>query len=234
MLRWHLLRLRTVLPLIVVVQVGLAVGVVVGFGFLVPSVTKQTAAYLSTGAATLCLVVVGLATAPQMVAQTKIEGTFEYTKAWPVPKVAFLLADMTVWLVTALPGVVLALVVAAVRFHPGFTVSIWAVPALLATAITSTALGYGLAYATQPMVTSLVAQFVVFVALMFSPITFPIERLPGWLAALHHVLPFDSMATMVRAGLITGTHAPWRDYAVVAVWACIGFALTLRVMARRP
>lgn len=233
LLRWHALRLRVVLPLIIVVQAGLAVGVVVGFSFLVPRVNSEVATYLSTGAATLGLVIVGLATAPQMVAQSKLEGTFDYTRAWPVARLAFLLSDMTVWLVTALPGLVIALLVAALRFDIEFQISPLVIPAFLLTAVCSTALGYGLAYATQPALTSVLAQFVLFVSLMFSPILFPKDRLPGWLAGVHEVLPFDSMATIVRSSLTAPTTASWSNYLIVLAWMMLGFAVTLRVMARR-
>jgi ABC-2 type transport system permease protein len=233
LLRWHALRLRLVLPMIMIVQAGLAAGVVIGFGFLVPTVDDQTALYLSSGAATLGLVIVGLATAPQMVAQSKLEGTFDYTRAWPVGRLAYLLSDMTVWLLTALPGLAVALVVAGLRFDLDYSVSPMVVLAFLLTVVTSTALGYGIAYATQPALTSVIAQFVVFVTLMFSPVTFPAERLPAWLAGVHKVLPFDSMATIVRSSLAEPRTATWLNYVVVAVWAVLGFALTLRVMARR-
>lgn len=238
LLRWHALRLRLVLPMIMIVQAGLAAGVVIGFGFLIPTVgeqtaDEQTALYLSSGAATLGLIIVGLATAPQMVAQSKLEGTFDYTRAWPVGRLAYLLSDMTVWLLTALPGLAVALLVAGLRFDLDYSVSPTVLLAFLLTVVTSTALGYGIAYATQPALTSVIAQFVVFVTLMFSPVTFPAERLPAWLAGVHKVLPFDSMATIVRSSLAEPRTATWLNYVVVAVWAVLGFALTLRVMARR-
>ncbi len=48
---------------------------------------------------------------------------------------------------------------------------------------------------------------------MFSPIAFPIENFPGWLAAAHRVLPFWHMANVVRALLTQGL--------VDAVWALL-------------
>ena len=38
---------------------------------------------------------------------------------------------------------------------------------------------------------------------MFSPINFPADRLPEWLRAIHRVLPFESMARVVRDTLTT-------------------------------
>lgn len=232
-LRWQMLRMRTVLPLVVVVQACVAVGVVVGLAFLVPDIDGETAAYLSTGAATLGLIIVGLATAPQMVAQSKAEGSYDYTRAWPTPRVGFLLADMTVWMVTALPGLAVALVVAALRFDLDFRVSPLVVPAILLTGVVSTALGYGIASVASPPVTSLVAQVAVFATFLFSPINFPADRLPDWLAAVHEWLPFGSMADIVRQSLLGGDGAGWTDWALVIAWGVLGFAVSIRMMERR-
>src|SRR5215210_7832992 len=90
LLRWQVLRTRTLLPLTVVVQALVAVGVVVGFAFLFPSIDRPTALYLTTGAPTLILITTGLVALPAQLAQAKSEGMFEYTRSWPVPRLAHL------------------------------------------------------------------------------------------------------------------------------------------------
>ena len=69
---------------------------------------------------------------------------------------------------------------------------------------------------------------------MFSPINFPVDRLPGWLQAVHQVLPFQYMAQAVRESL-TGPPGgiALLPYAVLAAWSLAGLAITLRVMTRR-
>ncbi|HSQ37813.1 MAG TPA: ABC transporter permease, partial [Acidimicrobiia bacterium] len=53
----------------------------------------------------------------------------------------------------------------------------------------------------------------------FSPIAFPIENFPGWLAATHHVLPFWHMANVVRDALTDGlVDSVWRSYLVLGAW----------------
>lgn len=194
----------------------------------------STALYLSTGAPTLGLITVGMVLAPQLVAEAKTAGTFDYNRTLPVPRSAILAADLTTWLVTALPGLVLALFTATLRFDISLDPSPLVVAAVLLVALTATAIGYAIAYATSPTVASLIAQLVVFVALMFSPANFPAERLPGWLQGVHQVLPFQYMAEAVRETLAVpagGVRA--LPFVVLAVWCVLGLALTLRIMTRR-
>ncbi|MEV4709221.1 ABC transporter permease [Actinoplanes sp. NPDC049316] len=232
--RWTALRLRFVLPLVLIVQTFLAVGVVIGFAYLMPSVDPGTALYLSTGAPTLGLITIGMVMAPQLVAQSKTEGTFTYNRTLPVPRTAVLAADLTTWLATGTPGLVLGLLTAALRFDLQLRVSPLVVPAMLLVALTTTTVGFAIAYAAPPAVTSLVSQALVFVALMFSPVTFPAERLPFWLENAHRALPFQSMAQVVRESLTSppgGISA--LPYAVLGAWSAAGLVITLRVMTRR-
>ncbi|RKN45429.1 ABC transporter permease [Micromonospora endolithica] len=234
LLRWHTIRLRYLLPLMLVIQTLLAVGIVVGFSFLLPTIDDATALYLATGAPTLGLITVGMVLAPQMVAQAKTEGTFDYHRTLPVPRSALLAADVTTWFATSLPGLALALFTATLRFDLDLDVSPLVVPAILLVALTATAIGYAISYAVPPAVANLAAQVIVFVALMFSPINFPADRLPGWLQAVHQVLPFQHMAEAIRGTLVAG--AAGLDavpFAVLAVWCALGLTVTLRVMTRR-
>lgn len=234
LVRWTALRLRFVLPLVLIVQIFLAVGIVVGFAYLMPAIDPATALYLSTGAPTLGLITIGMVMAPQLIAQSKTEGTFTYNRTLPVPRTAVLAADLTIWLVTGSPGLLLGLLTAVLRFDLELRVSPLVVAAVLLVALTATTAGFALAYAAPPATTSLVTQALVFVALMFSPINFPAERLPGWLQAVHQVLPFQYMAQAVRESLTSppdGISA--LPYAVLAAWCLAGLVITLRVMTRR-
>jgi ABC-2 type transport system permease protein len=234
LLRWSAIRLRYLLPLVLVIQIFLSVGIVIGFAFLLPSIDPETALYLSTGAPTLGLITIGMVMAPQMVAQAKTEGTFAYNQTLPVPRTAVLGADITTWLVVGTPGLLLGLLVAVLRFDLTLRVSWLVGPAVLLVALTGTTVGFAIAYAFPPPVTGLVSQLIVFIALMFSPINFPADRLPQWLQAVHRVLPFESMADAIRDTL-TGPPAgvALQPFAVLTVWCAAGLAITLRVMTRR-
>jgi ABC-2 type transport system permease protein len=234
LLRWSAIRLRYLLPLVLVIQIFLSVGIVIGFAFLLPSIDPATALFLSTGAPTLGLITIGMVMAPQMVAQAKTEGTFAYNQTLPVPRTAVLGADITTWLAVGVPGLLLGLLVAVLRFDLTLRVSWLVVPAMLLVALTGTTVGFAIAYAAAPSVTSMVSQLIVFIALMFSPINFPAGRLPGWLQAVHEVLPFQSMARVVRDTLTTPPEGiAVLPFAVLAVWCAAGLAITLRVMTRR-
>jgi ABC-2 type transport system permease protein len=234
LLRWSAVRLRYLLPLVLIIQIFLSVGIVIGFAFLLPEVDPDTARYLSTGAPTLGLITIGMVMAPQLVAAAKAEGTFAYNQTLPVPRTAVLGADVTVWLVVGAPGLILGLVVAALRFDFTLRVSWAAAPAMLLVALTATTIGFAIAYAATPPVTNLVTQLIVFIALMFSPIDFPADRLPQWLQAIHRALPFQYMAEAVRDTLTSPPQGvSVRPFLVLAAWCAAGLAVTLRVMTRR-
>jgi ABC-2 type transport system permease protein len=234
LLRWNLLRMRTTLPLLIVLQTLLGVGIVVGFSFLVPRADPATALYLSTGALTLGLITVGMVAAPQMVAQQKMQGIFDYQRAMPVPRLAMLAADASVWVALAVPGLAAALGVAALRFDLTLRMSPLAFPAMLLVAVCAVGIGYGIAYASKPEVAQALTQLVFFVALMFAPINFPAERLPDWLVAVHRWLPFTYMAQAIRDTVnVPATGIAALPFVALAIWSVAGLAVTYRVMTRR-
>lgn len=234
LMRWTLIRLRAAFPLFVVVQAALGVGVVVGFGFLMPSIDRHSALFLSTGGATMGLIIVGLVIAPQVVAQNRIEGGDAFDRTLPVPRLAALAADLTVWGVVALPGIVLSLVFAAVRYDLDLEVSPLVVPAFLLVMVASTSVGYGMAHGLPPMLVGLATQVVAFVALMFAPVSFPAQRLPGWLQAVHRCLPLQYMSQAIRETLaVPAGGVDPVPFVVLVAWSVAGLALTYRVMSRR-
>ena len=92
--QWQLRRQSQFLPLMVVVQVFMAVATVVGYGLLVGDPDPVTALFLATGAPTITLVTVGLVMVPQMVGQSRMEGSLDWMRTLPVPRIAFLLSDL--------------------------------------------------------------------------------------------------------------------------------------------
>jgi ABC-2 type transport system permease protein len=234
LMRWNVLRLRSALPLLIMVQTLLGVAVVVGFSFLAPQTDPTAALYLSTGAATTGLITIGMVVLPQMVAQQKLTGIFDYMRAMPVPRLAMLAADATVWIAVAVPGLAASLGVAALKFHLSFAVSPLFGLALLLVAASSVGAGYAIAYLTKPAVTGIITQLIVIVALMFAPVNFPADRLPGWLAATHRWLPFTYMAQVVRETLNTPpTGIAVVPFGILLAWGVVGLAIAYRVMARR-
>jgi ABC-2 type transport system permease protein len=234
MMRWNALRLRALLPLFAVIQAGLAAGVIIGFAYLMPQVDPATAMFLSTGGVTIGLITVGLVVAPQIVAQSKLQGTFGFDRTLPVHPLAALGADVTPWILGTLPGIVLSLLLASARFHLRFRISPLVAPAVLLVALTATALGYGLAHALTPTAVSLASQLLVVFTLMFSPVNFPSDRLPAWLQTVHTVLPIQYMAQAIRETLnVPPRGVSWTPFIVLASWCLAGLAITYRAMTRR-
>ena len=231
---WQARRLKGVLPLAVVVQALLALGIVIGYPLLFPQLDRGTTLLLATGAPTITLVTMGLVLVPQMVAQGKVEGSLDYMRSLPVPRLVYLLADLTVWLAVVLPGVVFAVVVGDLRFGLHLAVSPLVVPAILLVALTATAIGYAIASLLSAMLTNLLTQVLVVFVLMFSPLNFPAERLPDWLAAIHRVLPIAAMGEVIR-GTLAGSVFPLSGgpFLLIGTWCVASFAITYVVMNRR-
>lgn len=231
---WQALRLKMYLPLAIAVQALFAFGIVVGYPLLFPELDQQTILFLATGAPAISLITMGLVAAPQVVAQARTEGSFDYMRSLPVPRLLYLLADMTVWLAIVLPGVVFAIGVAVVRFGLPLEVSPLVVPAMLLLVLTTTSIGYAIASLLPQMLANLATQVLVVFVLMFSPLNFPADRLPDWLAAVHAVLPIQAMGEVVR-GTLAGGSFPLRlePFLLLGAWCAVSLAITGRVLTRR-
>jgi ABC-2 type transport system permease protein len=80
----------------------------------------------------------------------------------------------------------------------------------------------------------LILQGAGFVVLLFSPVVYPITQLPGWLAAVHRVLPIYYLAQIMRASVTVGlVHNVTASYAVLAAWTVAAWAATTRVIGYR-
>lgn len=235
MLKWQMLSNKPMLPLYLVVEALVAVGFVVGIGYLIPDINPQSAMYLITGAPVLILLMIGLVMVPQMVSLARKAGTFDYIWSLPVPRSCFLAADTTVWIVITVPGVILALLIGSWHYSFSLNVSPFVVPVFLLVTLTGISIGYAMSHAVpKPELTMLVSQVLVFFILIFSPIHYPIEQLPGWLASTHRVLPFTYMADLMR-GYLTGK--PPVDaglaFAVVGTWCVLASGITFFAVKRR-
>lgn len=234
LVRWQALRLKGFLPLAIVVQGLFAFGIVAGYPLLFPQIDRTTILYLATGAPAITLLTVGLVAVPQLVAQARTEGTLDYMRSLPIPRIVYLLADLTVWLLIVIPGVVFAVAVAAFRFNLDLEVSPLVVPAVLLIVLTAASMGYALACVLPPMIAQLLTQVLVVFILMFSPLNFPVDRLPDWLATIHRFLPVEAMGEIVRGTLASSTF-PLQvgAFALVGVWCAASLGVTMVVLERR-
>lgn len=234
LLKWEFLRMRGQLPLLLVVQVLLGVGVVYGMSLLLPNITPRAALYLSTGAPTLSLMILGITIVAQETARSKDIGRDEYQRALPLPPLAMLASGVTFWLLVNLPGTALSLLAARLRFGIHLDISTLALPIFVLVALTAATVGYALAQALSPQATQQVQSFITIGILLFSPINFPLERLPELLQAVHRVLPITYMADLIRWSLTgVSTHAPSVALSLTAAWCALGLLVSYRVATRR-
>lgn len=234
LVQWQALRLKGFLPLAIVVQTLFAFGIVVGYPLLFPEIDRMTVLFLATGAPAITLITMGLVALPQVVAQARTEGTLEYMRSLPVPRLAYLAADLTVWSIIVLPGVVFAVVVGSWAFGLTLSISLAIVPAILLVAVTAAAIGYALASLLPPMIAMLLSQVLVIGVLVFSPINFPATRLPDWMQAVHRVLPVQAMGEVIR-GSLAGDIFPLRlePFVVLTAWCVVSLGLTWATLKRR-
>jgi ABC-2 type transport system permease protein len=235
MLRWQLTSMRIWLPVTAMVQAISGAGFVLAMGLFFGTVPPRAALFVSTGVLVLTLVIVGLVLGPQLVAQQRIEHTYEFLWSLPGPRTTAAAAWLTVNFIIGLPALAVALGVALLRYDLPLHVTPAIVPAVLLTLYTGTMVGYAMAHSiAKPMVTVIITQAIVFLAFGFSAINFPLDQLPGWLAAVNEWLPLYPMANTVRAALTQGVaEEVARSYLVLGAWAVASTGLAAAVLGRR-
>jgi ABC-2 type transport system permease protein len=231
---WQAMRKKAYLPLMMAVQTLFTLGIVLGYPLLFPSLDSLSIYLIATGAPAISMISVGLVGLPQTVGEARTEGSLDYMRSLPVPRLAYLLSDLTVWLAIVVPGVILGVIVGAWRFGLDLQVSPLVVPAVLLVALTATCVGYAIASVLPYMVTVIITQALVVFIFMFSPLTFLPDKLPGWLEAIHRVLPVQAMGEVTRGTIASNVFSvPAGSWVTLAVWCVAGFAVSYAAMTRR-
>jgi ABC-2 type transport system permease protein len=220
MLRWEIVRMRLVLPITALVQAVTGAGLILGLGLFFGDISSVSILYLATGAVVITLVTVGLVLGPQLIAQLRLSGSWDFLAALPVPRSAATAAWVGLTTIVAIPGMLTALLAAWLRYDAQLQPSPLIVPAVALVLLSGTLVGYAYGHAIpRPRLVNLVSQVLIFVTLGFSPISFPAENLPGWLADAHQYLPFVHMGNVVRAGLTEGLATDvGRSFAILSAW----------------
>ena len=216
-----------------VIMVLIALGVVIGFSYLMASPDKATMLYLATGAPTIVLVMTALVTVPMQNASAKLEGYIDFVKSLPVSRKLFLFADVSIWALVTVPAIIISVFVAHLMYQPGFSVSWIIIPSFVLMVLASFGIGYGYSFVMPAEGAMALSQVIAFASLMFSPINFPIERLPDWLQIVQQVFPIYHMAEVMRSALGNETfHAQPISYIVLVIWAVLGFFGAIRFLER--
>jgi ABC-2 type transport system permease protein len=230
-----LLMNRAEIWFVAMIQGVLAVSFVLGFSYLIPQITDQQALVLTTGAATYNIVTVALVSLPQLLGQHKADGRLEYFLSLPVPREAYLLAQVTYVALLALPGWAFTLAFGA--WHYDLTLSLHPlVMVVVPLAILSLA-GVGIAVALlspHQQLTNALSQLVVFYVLLFAPVLMSREQLPAVLRHAAVAVPPTYAADAMRATLtdLPGTHLG-TSLLVMAGFAVFSLALSAVAVRRR-
>ena len=236
MTMWNVVRLRLSLPVIVIVQMFTGAGLVLGFSLLYEDISNTQVLYLGTGAVVISLVTVGMVMGPQMIAEQRLTGSYDWFSSLPVPRSASAAAWTMLTVIVAVPGAIAALLAVWLRFDADLHISLLAVPSVVLVLLAGTLIGYAYAHVLpNPRTISLVSQVVIFVVFGFSPIAYPSSNLPGWLASLHTYLPFEPMGDVLRAGVTVGlVDNVTLSFGVLMVWTVIGGLAATWAIGRRP
>lgn len=233
-MQWQIRRITNVLPLLIVLQIVLAIATIAGYGLLVGNPSDNAAHYLATGAPTITLISIGLVMVPQIVGQSRIEGSLDWLKTLPVPREMYLLSDLAVWTTISIPGLVVGITAGAIRFDAEIRPTLWIIPIAFLVSLTSACVGYALTFLLEPTIAQLVSQVLLFIILLFTPISFPATRMPDWTQQLHKWLPLQSMADAMRYALLPeefSTSA--RCWIVMVIWCLIALLLAIRALRHR-
>ena len=236
MLRFDIASQRTWLPMFILTQVLFGTGMAIIYGFYIgPGMAPEVALFIVSGAPALAAITAALIGVTSMVTERKLAGTWDFIWSLPAPRSAAVASTFTVYTAMTIPGIVATLALAAWRYGLHLSVSPMAVPAFILASVMVTSAGFAMALAIRdPLVTNVIVNALIFVVLLFSPVVYPITQLPGWLAAVHRVLPIYYLAQVLRASVTTGlVHNVTASYAVLAAWTVAAWVATTWVIGHR-
>ena len=231
----HLKEMRNQIWFIMMVQLVLSMGLVLGYGYLIPDISRSAALYLTTGAATQSFVTVGLVMLPQFISEAKTLGRFEYFLTLPISREAYLLSLITVVAMMALPGVAFSVALGAWHYDLPLTVSPVIVPVALLTFFSLAGVGVVMAVLSpHPQVTNALTQLIIFYVVFFAPVIIPHSQLPSLLQHVSVVMPPTYAADAVRGALtdLPGTHL-LRSMLVLSGFAVVSLTISATTIRRR-
>ncbi|MGX7031495.1 ABC transporter permease [Vagococcus zengguangii] len=233
LIKWSLLRHKSLLPVFTLTQAFLSVAIVYGLALLIPDVDKETAVYLSSGATTLGIIAVGCVLAAQIVSTAKQDGIVSYQITLPVSRFSILIADFLIWGMASLPGVFMSFLAAYFRFGVKINFSIKGTIILILIQLCMISIGFALAYWLSPNVVGLATQIIMIGGLLFSPITYPTDRLPSGLVSFFEFLPFVPSSNLIRAMFYGQGTGNFSNISVVCFWLILTSSLSLISLSRR-
>ncbi len=200
--RLGLLMNRDYVWFIGIVQIAFSVGIVLGFGYLIPDISNASALYITIGAATQSMIVIGLVGAPQLIAQAKFEGRLDYFRSLPLSREAYLLSNITVVLIQSIPGIIFAIILGAWRYDLSLSVDPMVLPVVLLAVLSLAGAGVAMAVLSPHLqLTNAITQLLIFYVVFFAPVLIPASQLPQFLQVTADYLPPTYAADAMRATL---------------------------------
>lgn len=233
LIRWSLLRHKSLLPIFTVTQAFLSVAIVYGLALLIPNVDPVTAIYLSSGATTLGIIAVGCVLAAQIVSTAKQDGIVGYQRTLPVSRINILIADFIIWGMASLPGVFMSFLASYLKFNVQISFSFSAMMTLLLIQICMISIGFSLAYWLSPNVVGLATQIIMIGGLLFSPITYPTDRLPTILVNFFELLPFVPSSNLIRSLFFEYGDFTLKNLIVIIIWMAFTCVWSIIALSRR-
>lgn len=233
LIRWSLIRHKYLLPTFSFVQAAFSLAIVYGLALVIPEINDVSAIYLSSGALTLGIIAVGCVLAPQIVSASKQNGLFKYQKTLPVARSSILCADIIIWSIASLPGVIMGCIATILRFNINIDITPLSCAMILISQVTMICVGFSIAYWLPPNAMALATQLIMIGGLLFSPITYPVDKLPEWTSYLYNILPFVPASNLLRSSLFHTEQFTFMDLIVVIIWAIIAFILALTALSRK-
>ncbi|MCL1935208.1 MAG: ABC transporter permease [Defluviitaleaceae bacterium] len=201
LLNWSITRHKYILPSFSILQIILAVAMVYGLALFIYDIDEISAIYLSSGTIVMGIISVGCVLCAQIVSETKQNGIFDYQRSLPVSRFSIILSDLIIWGSAALPGIIISIIAVISRFGIVIHISITSIFIIIISLATMILIGFTVAYYLKPNVVGMVTQLIMIISLLFSPITFPSDRLPNWTFAIYNIFPFVPISNLIRASL---------------------------------
>lgn len=233
LIRWSLLRHKTMLPIFTVVQAFLSLAIVCGIALMIPDVDKNTAIYLSSGAATIGVIAVGCVLAAQIVNTAKQDGIVQYQRTLPVSRTNILIADFIIWGLASLPGVFMSFLAAYLRFGVTTKFSLINILILIVVQMCMISIGFSIAYWFSPDTVGLISQIIMIGGLLFSPIIYPSSRIPETIKVVYDYLPFVPAGNIIRSSFFGLGEFKWMDLVVIIIWTLVTYVISLTALSKR-
>jgi ABC-2 type transport system permease protein len=235
LVRMNFLMHRGYIFMMAIVMLAFPFGFVLGMGYLIPNMTKETATYITIGSAAQAVITVAAVGLPQMLSEARHEGRMDYFLSLPISREAYLLAFLAEATILIIPGFIFAIVLGWLRYDISLSIQPTIVLVAILAMLATTGAGMVLAMLIPHMqLVNAITQLLIFYFIFFSPVLLPIEQLPRVLQWVSYLLPPGYAADAMRATLtdLPGTHLG-RSLAALAAFSVFSVAISSAAVRRR-